>query len=36
MKSKLGTTEGEKEWFSGFQATRDEAFGFFDLLVGIQ
>jgi hypothetical protein len=36
VRDNFGTTEGEKEWFSGFQATRDEAFGFFDLMAGIQ
>ena len=33
---KFGTTEGEKEWLSGFYATPNEALGFFELLVGIQ
>ena len=36
VRYKFGTTEGEKEWHSGSQATPDEALGFFDLLVGIQ
>jgi len=29
------TTEGEKEWLSGFYATPNEALGFFEFLVGI-
>jgi hypothetical protein len=30
------TTEGEKEWLSGFYTTPNEALGFFEFLVGIQ
>jgi len=30
------TTEGEKEWLSGFYATPNEALGFFEFLVGIR
>ena len=31
----FGTTEGEKEWVSGSNATPNEALGFFDFVVGI-
>jgi hypothetical protein len=36
VRYKFGTTEGEKEWLSGFYATPNEALGFFEFLVGIQ
>jgi hypothetical protein len=36
VRYKFGTTEGEKEWLSGFYATPNEALGFFDFVVGIQ
>jgi hypothetical protein len=35
VRYKFGTTEGEKEWLSGFYATPNEALGFFEFLVGI-
>jgi len=35
VRYKFSTTEGEKEWLSGFYATPNEALGFFELLVGI-
>ena len=35
VRYKFGTTEGEKEWLSGFYATPDEALKFFDSVVGI-
>jgi hypothetical protein len=36
VRYKFGTTEREKEWLSGSQATPDKALGFFDFVVGIQ
>jgi hypothetical protein len=35
VRYKFGTTDGEKEWVSGTQATLDGALGFFDFVVGI-
>jgi hypothetical protein len=34
VRYKFGTTEGEKEWLSGFYATPNEELGFFEFLVG--